>query len=413
MTSNELITNELKGCFDFFWNEANTDKNSPGYGLVSDKNKKGTERMASIASVGFGLSAIVIGAERGFVSKTAAMERAAGTLKTCLNEADQAHGFLYHFLDLKTAKKYEEFYDCASIIDTSILLNGALTAAEYFKGEVEELFEKMYAKVDWQKYYDKKRNLFFMGYQEDTGGFGQWDIYAEQLMQYILGIASPTFPVPTQIYNGFRRDLGEYSGYSFYNSPAGSLFTHQFSHAWYNFNGVVDKDGINWFDNSVKATLASRQYSINNPKGFKTFHKNAWGLTACEGPEGYRGFGTPPFHPNCIDGNDGTVPPCGAIGSIIFTSDIVLDAMAHYTTIPGLIGKYGFNDAYNQDVNWVCEYCIGIDKGISIVMLENYLSGMVHELYMNNGYIKKAAGLLGWIKKGSFRNFQFCVSSLL
>jgi len=196
MTSNELITNELKGCFDFFWNEANTDKNSPGYGLVSDKNKKGTERMASIASVGFGLSAIVIGAERGFVSKTAAMERAAGTLKTCLNEADQAHGFLYHFLDLKTAKKYEEFYDCASIIDTSILLNGALTAAEYFKGEVEELFEKMYAKVDWQKYYDKKRNLFFMGYQEDTGGFGQWDIYAEQLMQYILGIAVCTTQGP-------------------------------------------------------------------------------------------------------------------------------------------------------------------------------------------------------------------------
>jgi len=393
---NDLITNELKGCFDFFWNEASSDKNSPGYGLVLDKNKKGSGLMASIASVGFGLSAIVIGAERGFVSKAEAMERAAGTLKTCLNNADQAHGFLYHFLDMKTAKKYEEFHDCASIIDTSILLNGALTAAEYFKGETEELFEQLYARVDWQKYYDQKRNLFYMGYHEDTGGFGQWDMYAEQLMQYILGVASPTFPVPPQIYEGFRRDLGEYGGYTFYNSPAGSLFTHQFSHAWYDFKGVTDKDGINWFDNSVKATLASRQYSIENPKDFKTFGKNAWGLTACEGPEGYRGFGTPPFHPNCKDGNDGTVPPCGAIGSIVFTPDQVLDAMAHYATIPGLTGKYGFNDAYNQDVNWVCDFCIGIDKGISIVMLENYLSGMVQELYMRNGYVKKATGLLGW-----------------
>ena len=392
----DIVMKELKGCFDFFWNEANADKNSPGYGLVLDKNKKGSERMSSIASAGFGLSAIVIGAERGFVTRDQAHERVRGTLLTFLRNADQAHGFFYHFLDMQTAKKYEEFYDCASIIDTAILLNGALTAAEYFGGDIAELFEEMYAKVDWQKYYDEKRNLYFMGYNEDTGGFGQWDMYAEQMMQYILGTASPTFPVPAKIYEGFNRDKGEYGGYEFYNSPAGSLFTHQFSHAWYDFKNVVDGDGINWFNNSVRATLAARQYSINNPKGFKTFHENAWGLTACEGPEGYRGYGTPPFHPNCKDGNDGTVPPCGAIGSIIFTSDIVIDAMKFYETVPGLVGKYGFNDAYNLDVNWVCDFCIGIDKGISIVMLENHLSGMVQELYMRNKYVKTAQGLLGW-----------------
>ena len=397
----KLIHNELKGCFDFFWNCANTDKSSPGYGLILDKNKKGSEQMASIASVGFGLTALVIGAERGFVPKAEAAQRAEGTLRTCLNNAAQAHGFLYHFLDMKTAGKYQEFYDCASIIDTSILLNGALTAAEYFKGTTAALFEELYSRANWQKYYDEKRNLFYMGYQEETGGFGQWDMYAEQLMQYILGVASPSYPVPPRIYDGFNRDLGEYDGFSFYNSPAGSLFTHQFSHGWYNFKGVTDKDGINWFDNSVKATLAARQYSINNPKGFMTFHKNAWGLTACEGPEGYRGFGTPPFHPNCKDGNDGTIPPCGVIGSIIFAPEIVQDAMEHYATIPGLVGPYGFNDAYNQDVDWVCDFCIGIDKGISIVMLENYLSGMVHELYMGSGYVKKAAGLLGWEHRGN------------
>jgi len=397
MNPSNLINNELKGCFDFFWDEANSDKNSPGYGLVRDKNKKGSELMASIASVGFGLTAIVIGAERGFVSKAEAQERAVGTLKTCLHNAAQAHGFLYHFLDMKTAQKYEKFHDCASIIDTSILLNGAMTVAEYFKGEAAELFEQMYAKVDWQKYYDEKRNYFFMGYHEETGGFGQWDMYAEQLMQYILGVASPTFPVPPKIYDGFRRDWGEYGGYEFYNSPGGSLFTHQFSHAWYDFKGVTDKDGINWFDNSVTATLAARQYSINNPHGFKTYNKDAWGLTASEGPEGYRGFGTPPFHPNITDCNDGTVPPCGAIGSIIFTPEIVLDAIAHYATIPGLTGKYGLNDAYNLDKNWICDFCIGIDKGISIVMLENYLSGMPQELYMQNGYVKKATELLSFV----------------
>ena len=392
----DIINKELKGCFDFFWNEANTDKNSPGYGLVLDKNKKGSEGMSSIASAGFGLSAIVIGAERGFVTKAQAQERAIGTLKTFLNNAAEAHGFYYHFLDMKTADKYEAFYDCASIIDTAILLNGALTAAEYFKGEVAELFEAMYARVDWQKYYDQSRNLYFMGYQEDTGGFGQWDMYAEQLMQYILGVASPTFAVPGSIYKGFNRDLQSYGGQTFYNSPAGSLFTHQFSHAWYDFKNVVDGDGINWFDNSVKAGLAAREYSINNPGGFKTFHQNAWGLTACEGPDGYRGYGTPPFHPNCKDGNDGTMPPCGAIGHIIFTPDAVVEAMNYYATIPNLVGKYGFNDAYNLDRDWVCDFCIGIDKGISIVMLENHLTGMVQELYMGNKYVKDATKLLGW-----------------
>ena len=395
----DLIKNELKGCFDFFWNEANTDKNSPGYGLVKDKNQKGSELFCSIASVGFGLSAIVIGADRGFVSRREAEERAVGTLKTCLHNADQEHGFLYHFLNMKTAQKHEDFHDCASIIDTSILLNGALTAAEYFKGEAAELFEELYARVNWQVYYDQHRNLFYMGYHEGSGGFGQWDMYAEQLMQYILGTASPTFPVPPVIYNGFARNLGEYGGYRFYNSPAGSLFTHQFSHAWYDFKGTKDTDGINWFDNSVKASLAARQYSIDNPKGFVSFHKNAWGLTACQGPEGYRGYGTPPLHPNIRCCNDGTVPPCGAIGSIIFTPSETIEAMAHYALIPGLTGKYGFNDAYNQDVNWVCDFCIGIDKGISIVMLENYLSGMVHELYMGSPYVKTAARLLNWSTK--------------
>jgi hypothetical protein len=395
----ELVNNELKGCFDFFWNEANTDKNSPGFGQIRDKNKKGSELVSSIASVGFGLTAIVIGAERGFVSKTEAFERVKGTLLTFLHETEHAHGFFYHFLDMRTSKKFGEYHDCASIIDTSIFLNGALTAAEYFKGEIAELFDEIYTRVNWQKYYNEKENLFYMGYHEDTGGFGAWDMYAEQMMQYILGTASPTFPVPPKIYEGFNRDLGEYGGYSFYNSPGGALFIHQFSHGWYNFKNIIDKDGISWFDNSVKASLASRQYSVNNPKGFKTLHKNAWGLTACEGPKGYRAFGTPPFHPNCEDINDGTVAPCGAIGSVIFTPNEAFDAMTHYAAIPKLIGKYGFQDSYNQDLNWVCDFCIGIDKGISIVMLENYLSGMVQELYMSNKYVKKATELLGWVEK--------------
>jgi len=394
----DIIESETKGCFDFFWNEANTDKNSPGFGLIRDKSAKGAEKIASIASVGFGLSAIIIGVERGYITTGEARQRTLGTLNTFLNNAEQEHGFFYHFLNLETAKKYEEFFDCASIIDTSILLNGMITAAEYFGGDISHIFEEIYARVNWQKYYDEANNLFYMGYRAESGGFGAWDMYAEQLMQYILGTASPSFPVPANIYKGFNRDLVKYKDIAFYHSPGGSLFTHQFSHAWYDFKGKKDSDGIDWFENSVKASVAAKQYCIDNPQNFKTFKQGAWGLTACEGPNGYRGYGAPPFHPNCdAHINDGTMAPAGAVGSIIFTPDEAIAAMEHYRSIPGLWGKYGFTDAYNIDLNWVCDFEIGIDKGISILMPENYRTGLIQQLYMQNSYVKKAEKELGWL----------------
>jgi len=398
---NNILDLEEKGCFDFFWHEANTDSSSPGYGLVRDKTDKNAKMISSIASVGFGLTAIIIGIERGWITYDQGYERTRGTLYTCLHHADQSEGFFFHFLHIETAKKYEEAYDCASIIDTAILLNGAITSAEYFGGEVANLFEAIYARVDWTKYYDKKRNYFFMGYTPERGGWGQWDHYAEQLMQYILGVASPTHPVPPSIYEGFDRSLGKYAGFEFRNSPAGQIFTHQFSHAWFDFRKYVDHAGIDWYENSVIATKAQKQYCIDNPQNFKSFSENSWGLTACEGPNGYCGYGSAPFHPNCNPLiNDGTVSPCAAIGSLIFAPEDVLPAMEYfYYEVPELWSQYGFLDSYNKDQDWVCDIVIGIDKGISLLMIENYRSGLIYDLYMKNKYIKKAIKLLEWKQK--------------
>lgn len=402
MKNFDLLHEEQKRSFAFFWNEANQDKRSPGYGLILDKTGKGNERMASIASVGFGLSAIIIGIERNWITYEEGYERTRGTLHTFLHHAEHIGGFFYHFLDMETAKKYDESYDCASIIDSTIFLNGAVTAAEYFGGEIEELFEKIYARVDWELYYDDERNVYYMGYLEDSGGFGQWDMYAEQLMQYILGVSSPTHPVPPKIYQGFERRLGKYGEYEFYNAPGGALFTHQFSHAWFNFENFVDGDGINWFDNSKKASLASRQFSIDNAHKYKTFHENSWGLTACQGPEGYIVPGTPPFYEDVTMILDGTVPPCGAAGSIVFTPDESIAALEYYyEKHPKLWGKYGFMDAYNleKDPAWYADLVIGIDKGISMIMIENYRTGLIWDLYMRNTYVQKAIPLLDWKKQ--------------
>src|SRR5690625_975482 len=402
MTQFNVIDEEAKRCFDFFWNEVNDDPNSQGYGLILDKTAKDSQNVASIASVGFGLSAIIIGVERKWISYESGYERTKGTLETFWNHVEHVGGFFYHFLDMQTAKKYGNYHDCASIIDTAIFLNGAVTSAEYFGGDIKALFEKIYHRVDWALYYDDTRNVFYMGYHQDTGGFGQWDMYAEQLMQYILGVASPTHPVPPTIYNGFDRKLDNYGPYEFYNSPGGPIFTHQFSHAWFNFKNIVDRDGINWFDNSVKASLASRQYSIDNPKNLKTYHENAWGLTACQGPKGYCVPGTPPYYEDVDPVLDGTVPPAGAAGSIVFTPKESIAALNYYyDNHPKLWGKYGFQDAYNLDEEAACyaDLVIGIDKGITLLMIENYKTGLIWDLYMKNNYVQEAQQLLGWRKE--------------
>ncbi|MBM7841077.1 hypothetical protein JOC54_004376 [Alkalihalobacillus xiaoxiensis] len=402
MNREKIIQEEAYRSFLFFWEEANTDPSSPGFGLIRDKTGDDAVHVASIASVGFGLSAIIIGIERGWISHQEGFVRTKGTLETFLHQVEHFDGFFYHFLDMRTAKRYKEYHDCASIIDTSLFLNGAITSAEYFGGEIKSLFNKLYERINWQTYYNKETNQFYMGYDEETGGFGQWDMYAEQLMQYMLGTASPTHPVPVAIYDGFERQLGTYGDYTFYNSPGGQLFTHQFAHAWFQFKDTVDKDGIDWFDNSVKASLASRQYAIDNQNTFRTWSKDSWGLTASEGPNGYHGHGTPPYHPLVDVKNDGTVAPCAAAGSIVFTPEESKAALEHfYQAHPRLWSKYGFLDAFNVDLEpaWYSERVIGIDKGITLLMIENERSGLIWDLYMKNDYIKKAQDLLGFKKQ--------------
>lgn len=398
MRNEPLLTLEARGCFDFFWNEANTDEASPGFGLIRD-NTASTE-MASIASVGFGLSAIPIGVERGWISREEGYQRAKGTLHTMLNHAEQVEGFFYHFLYMDTAKR---FNNCeASVIDTAILVNGAIVVAEYFGGEINDLFERIYRRVNWEFYRDKNKNVFYMSYLPERGHEGQWGMYGEQLMQYILGVGSPTHPIPVSCYETMEKLVGQYGEYSFIYTWFGSLFTHQFSHAWFDFRNWRDQEGTDWFKNSQIATLANRQYCIDNPEGFKAFHSRSWGLTASEGPSGYSGrYGSPPTG---INGefehlNDGTVVPAAPAGSIPFAPEECIDALKYfYEEVPALWGKYGFYDSYNLEGRepWIADRYIGIDKGVTLLMIENYESDLIWDLYMKNKYIQQSAAQLGW-----------------
>lgn len=403
LTGEKLLELESKKCFDYFWNEANGDKNSPGYGLIRDRAPHHPQG-ASIAAVGFGLTALVIGVERGWVTYKKAQERAVGTLSTLLHHAEQVNGFFYHFLDMDTARR---LWNCeVSIIDTALALCGAITAGEYFGGDAARYAQEVYERVDWEWYRNAETNWFYMGYSPERGFFGAWDMCAEQFMMYFLGAASPTHPVNPEMFYRFERNTGGYGvHFPIIHSPGGALFIYQFSHAWFDLRNKKDREGVDWWQNSVLATRANRQYCIDYADHFTTFGPNAWGLTACDGPAGYSGaYGTPPRLTGSIHGsNDGTVPPCGAAGSIAFTPEESIAALEYfYNDIPGLWGKYGFRDAYNMDVTpaWIGEDVIGIDKGISLLMIENYRSGLVWDVFMRNTYVREGMRLTGVLEAG-------------
>ncbi len=402
------IEQEMKGSFNFFWNEAQTAESEyPTYGLILDRYPSG-RGYASIASVGFGLAAYVVGAEEGYVTKDAAKERTEKTLDTLLTLQKKSgvawNGFFAHFI---TTDKGERWGKCEiSSVDTAILLCGALTAGEYFGGTVKEKADELYSNVNWTSFIKTRgrKSYISMAYNPDSGAVsdGCWDYYAEQLMIYVLGAGSPTeeYRLGDTEYYDFTRTKGEYgdSG-EFYYSWFGSIFTYQFSHAFVDFRGKVDKDGTNWFQNSVNASKAAYNYCKSNT-GSKTFKEGGWGLTACDAPLGYNGhLGNPPrgWTPT---GDylvyEGTVAPAGAIGSVVFIPDESLKALKYYQTLEELQGEYGLKDSYNLDCNYYAVDSIGIDKGISLLMLANYKGETVWKQFMKSTYVNSGLSVLGF-----------------
>jgi hypothetical protein len=347
------------------------------------------------------MTAYVIGVEKGYITFDEGYERANGTLDTLLT-MDREEGFFFHFVDMETGIRV--WNSEVSNIDTSILLMGVLTAGEFFGDEVESKAKLLYDGVNWPWFVDEERNMFSMAYRPEEGFAGHWDFYAEQLMMYILAAGSDTYPIDESVYYTFTRHYAKYGeggeGEPFIHSWFGSLFTYQFSHAWIDFREYSDNEGVNWFDNSVEASLAQVNFATAMDVKYLTLGPNAWGLSACDGPEGYNGlYGAPP---SGFDNNqhkvDDTVPPSAAIGSIIFVPEDSQRAMLYYYTLEKLKGQYGFKDAFNLTEDWFASDVIGIDKGISLLMLANFEDDIVHKILMNNENILKGLDRLQIVK---------------
>jgi len=367
-----------KDSFLYFWNEAN-----PNNGLVKDSSDPYAP--SSIAAVGFGITAVCIAETHGWVSHDEAYARVLNTLLALRDIVAHERGFFYHFVSMYDGKR--AWLSEASSIDTAIVVSGALFAGQFYKGtEVEKVADQIYRRVDWKWMLNGKKMLC-MGWKPETGFLPHyWDAYSELILVYALAIGSPTHPIPVDCWQQWERPVADTKLGRVVFCPTGSIFAYQYAHAWIDLRNLVDDD-VNYFDNSMKATILNRAFCIQKSKDFKSYGVDSWGLTACQGPDGYRGYGAKPGRPD----HDGTVAPCAAAGSIPFAPRITINALKHmYRNFKdNLYGRYGFRDAYNLDRNWWCDKYLGIDQGITVLMIENYLYGSVWSYFMRVPYIEK------------------------
>jgi len=348
--------------------------------------------VGSIASTGFALTGLCIAADRNWVKADEAKQRARVTLEFFANRAFTKDGWFYHWIDLETEER--RWKSEISTIDTALLLGGVLSVRQCFADdkEIVRLATKIYNRVDFPAMLNGDKYFLSHGWHNETGYIkNRWNDYSEQMILYILGIGSPTKPLPWESWYALKRDWQEYGGYK-YMAAVPPLFIHQFSHAWVDFRGKREryKDfNVDYFENSVKATRAQRQFFIDIlSKDFPKYGENIWGLTASDFAGGYTAWGAPPRDPQ----TDGTVVPCAPAGSLMFTPDISLAALKEMKAKYGdkIYGRYGFTDAFNPHNGWINKDVIGIDVGITLLSAENLRSGNVWKWFMKNKEIPKA-----------------------
>src|SRR6185369_11529495 len=388
--SDEQLLDEIeKASFEFFWNEA-----SPKTGQVRDRalaNGGDTRRMSSIAATGFGLTAMCIADMRGYRPAKEITERVRTTLRFLANDLENVHGFYYHFIDIETGGRWEKVE--LSSIDTSLLLCGVLTARQHFADqEIKDFATKIYNRVDWPWMQNGGKTLS-MGWNPEKGFLNaRWKVFCELMMIYLLGVGSTTHPLSADTWDAWTRPKINYEGIE-YISGNDPLFTHQYSHAWYDFRKKRDKY-TNYFENSVKATKAHKLFCLSLHDRFPSYSDDRWGISASDYEGGYTAWGGPPAQGPI----DGSIVPNATAGSLPFLFE---DCTKVQRTIRGQYGKkawtkYSFVDAFNPLDGWYDKDVLGIDLGISLLMAENHRTGFVWETFMKNPEAKAAMEKVGF-----------------
>jgi hypothetical protein len=369
------------------------DEADPVTGLMPDRAKAngGDAKVSSIAAIGFGLTALCIGEQRGWVSHDDAYARCLKVLNFLRDHGPGEHGHFYHFLDMRTGQRV---WNCeVSNIDTALLMTGVLTVRQHFAGtELASVANELYERVDWPWLLSPDGKLK-MGWKPD-GGFleAEWGGFSEGMMIYLLGLGSRTHPLPARSWHAWKREpVTTYAGLTFIQCPP--LFTHQYPHCWYDLRGQRD-DHADYFRNSQLATIAQRQWCVDElSKRYKSYTPDIWGISASDGPHGYQAWGGPPPQGDI----DGSVVPCAAAGSLVFEPRLCIQTLRAMKDQFGAKAylKYGFVDAFNPTNGWYNADVLGIDVGPAVLMAENCRTGFVWRTFMSSPEARaglKAAG---------------------
>lgn len=435
-----VINNLQRRTFRYFWDTTNKQN-----GLAPDRFP--SPSFASTAAVGFALTAYVIGAERGFVSRSQARLRTLRTLRF-LESMPQGpeetgmggyKGFFYHFVHMHNGQRFGTSE--LSTVDTALLLGGVLLSQSYFdrdtrsERQIRELAEKIYSRVDW-KWAQNRPPVLSHGWRPESGFLRfDWRGYNEAMLMYILALGSPTNAIEPEAWTEWMRTYkdtyGKFSGQEFLSF--GPQFGHQYSHVWIDFRGIYDafnrEKGFDYFENSRRASYAQREYARQNPMRWRGYDSEIWGLSACDGPADTvqiynneeRGFftyaarSTASIH--ILD--DGTIAPTASVASIAFAPEIAIPAIRAFRARFGehLYQKYGFLDSVNpsftftdvplrhgriiENIGWIADDYLGIDQGPIVAMIENYRSGLIWNVMRNNPHIRRGlqrAGFTGgWL----------------
>jgi hypothetical protein len=410
---NELLDVLQRNGFQYF-----LDKVNPANGLVADSTWE--NNTSSIAAVGFALACYPVGVEHGWISRRDAVERTLITLRFFATspqgpepDATGYQGFYYHFLNLETGRR--TWKSELSTIDTTYLLCGMLTAAEYFdqnvpgEQELRRLVDGLFDRVDWQWAQNGEVTVTH-GWRPESGFLPyRWWGYDEGLMLYLLALGAPRHRLTRDSYKAYTSTYRWETHYGYEFLYAGPLFIHHFSHVWLDFRGLQDDymqtRGIDYFENSRRATYVHQQHAIQSPSGFEGYGEHLWGITASEGPI----RGTEPveiagrtyysYLARGVPGpDDGTLSPWTTITALPFAPEIALPTIEHiYKNYPQLAGRYGmkcslnpsFRENSSNSTGWFSEHYYAINEGPVVLMVENFRSGLIWRLLGSSSYIQE------------------------
>ncbi len=411
----ELLDIISRAAFEYFAQECD-----PRTFLTRDKN---VAKVISTASTGFGLTALCVGVERGWMSREEAERRVYLALRALNHQpSNKADGMFFHYLKGDGSRSSGGYEDVTSTVDTALLAWGALAAGEYFGGRVHNEASLLVNRMNWKAYINKDREMIAMAYCPARKSFdGLWDYYTDEaLLVTLLGIGAvnPDHRIPPKFFYTFLRERKKYKGITdIVCTWPGALFTYTFAHCWIDFKtlgpdnpaalGMPAELQADWWSNSVKAIQANKIFCEFMAKRFQTFGTNAWGLTASSGPGGrYTVAGAPPCGGGA-DTGEGTLALYGAGMSVPFLPEDALAALKHYYTFRDehgnkllwkdeFDGGYGLIDAYNLDKNWFSDEIHGINHGPMLLLIENHRSGLIWKLMLKNEFVRTALKRVGY-----------------